>query len=796
MSLLLDALKKAAEKKAQKSGQAAGDTDAASAETTRVDETEAMTRTERIDATEVDTTETEQDLTETRRPDETETTEAYTRTQRIDATEVDATETEPDLTETRRLDETEVTETYTRTERMDAGEFEQTLVDTTRIDETEIDATQVDSTEVNEGFVETERMEAADHDEIRPIGETETPNREDETGRAWTETERFDQGPGEQAGDDLSETNLSSDTTEFSAVDQGTDPTLLVMDDSIPIDRDGNTLIETDEFSAEELARLRAASQPELTQDDVTAFMGDGADSSDASGIDATAATRTVEMRPVNLDDLDRSVSDLGSDDTTLTNPEERAQRALDDTTHSGRPMSGGRIDAPGSSAPIDDDEQSTIINPESPAASVDIERLTNEQTLGAATSTTGGGYAPDNYDRTLIKLSDSDVSRIFPGIKPEPGAVMTPDYAKKVFMSKSSQHRGRYLKWMGGMALLLLMMVGLWALYDLSDESDRIDNSLARLKRDPMPGVIQPPREEKIDLFAKPVGGDAKGVTLASGDQPETPEPAASPARPETEAADIDAAGSETGTAAEPQPAKPMDQERKAESPAAVTSRPAAAVPATEKPAETAAAPTESRPARLKLSSSERIDDKDRLLNEAYGAYEQGDLSEARRRYAQVLALDPDNRDALLGMAAIEVQDGDYNRAIELYQRLLLLNPKDSEAMASLLAVANIDPQNGETRIKEMLREQPDAPYLYFTLGNMYSRQQRWAEAQAAYFQALQRKPDDANAAYNLAVSLEHLGKPEVAVEYYRRALANRDRVLATFDADQVAQRIEVLNP
>ena len=160
------------------------------------------------------------------------------------------------------------------------------------------------------------------------------------------------------------------------------------------------------------------------------------------------------------------------------------------------------------------------------------------------------------------------------------------------------------------------------------------------------------------------------------------------------------------------------------------------------------------------------------------------------------MLALDPDNRDALLGMAAIEVQDGDYNRAIELYQRLLLLNPKDSEAMASLLAVANIDPQNGETRIKEMLREQPDAPYLYFTLGNMYSRQQRWAEAQAAYFQALQRKPDDANAAYNLAVSLEHLGKPEVAVEYYRRALANRDRVLATFDADQVAQRIEVLNP
>jgi len=181
-------------------------------------------------------------------------------------------------------------------------------------------------------------------------------------------------------------------------------------------------------------------------------------------------------------------------------------------------------------------------------------------------------------------------------------------------------------------------------------------------------------------------------------------------------------------------------------------------------------------------------------MLNDAYAAYEQGDFARARRLYAAVLEQEPENRDALLGMAAIEVQDGDYNQAIGYYQKLLLLNPKDSEAMASLLAVVNIDPQRGETKIKQMLGVQPDAPYLHFTLGNMYSRQQRWAEAQAAYFQALQLKPDDPNAAYNLAVSLEHLGKPDVAREYYLRALANRDRALAIFDADQVAQRIEVL--
>ena len=740
MSLLLDALKKAAEKKARKSGQATGDTDAAHSETTRVDDTEAMTRSERIEATDVDAT----------------------------------------LTATRRLDQTEITEDHARTERMEASGFEQTFVDTIRIDETEIDATQVDATEVNEDFVETERMEAADDDLTRPIGASEPqPQGHDETIRL--DVTELEEAQGLEPQDRAEENGRH---------DPGSDPTLLVMDDSIPIDQQGNTLIQTDEYDAEELARLRAASQPDLTEDDVTAFMGDDAVSPHASGIDAIAATRTVEMRPLSVEDLDRTDSQLGADDTTLTNPEESSPQPLDDTTRRNRPPPPAA-----SAARPDDDDQSTVINPESPAASVDIDRLTNEQTLGGMTSTTArGGYAPDNYDRTLIKLTDSDVSRIFPGIKPEPGAVMTPEYAKKVFMSKSSRHRGRHLKWMGGMALLLLMMVGLWALYDLGDKSDRIDNSLARLKRDPMPGVIQPPKEEKIDLFAPPADDDAKGVTLASAEPPATPPADTSPARPAA-AARVTPALEKRGEAkVQTPPAQPVRKTRRAA--ATTTSRPAAATRVSHKPAASTTAKAESPPPRLKLSSSERIDDKDRLLNEAYQAYEQGDLDKARHGYAQVLKLDPDNRNALLGMAAIEVQDGDYNRAIELYQRLLLLNPMDSEAMASLLAVANIDPRNGETRIKEMLRVQPDAPYLHFILGNMYSRQQRWAEAQTAYFEALKRKPDDANAAYNLAVSLEHLGKPGIAVEYYRRALANRDRVLAIFNADQVAQRIEVLQP
>ena len=97
-------------------------------------------------------------------------------------------------------------------------------------------------------------------------------------------------------------------------------------------------------------------------------------------------------------------------------------------------------------------------------------------------------------------------------------------------------------------------------------------------------------------------------------------------------------------------------------------------------------------------------------------------------------------------------------------------------------------------TEIKRMLADQPESPYLHFALGNMYGNQSRWTEAQTAYFNALKYKPDDPNYAYNLAVSLEHIEQIDSAVGFYQRALENRDNGLATFNADLVAQRIEVL--
>jgi tetratricopeptide (TPR) repeat protein len=178
------------------------------------------------------------------------------------------------------------------------------------------------------------------------------------------------------------------------------------------------------------------------------------------------------------------------------------------------------------------------------------------------------------------------------------------------------------------------------------------------------------------------------------------------------------------------------------------------------------------------------------------YAAYQAGDLTAAREAYRRALGDDPLNRDALLGMAAVETREGRYATADALYRRLIEVDPRDAHAQAGLLALRGdqTDPVAAESRVKTLLGEDPGANVLYFTLGNEYARQGRWGEAQQAYFKAYSEDADNPDFAYNLAVSLDHLSKPGLALEYYRRALALAAKRSASFDQSSAQKRVKEL--
>ena len=158
-------------------------------------------------------------------------------------------------------------------------------------------------------------------------------------------------------------------------------------------------------------------------------------------------------------------------------------------------------------------------------------------------------------------------------------------------------------------------------------------------------------------------------------------------------------------------------------------------------------------------------------LMN-AYEAYTAGKDSQAQKLYKQVLQRDVHNVDALLGMGAIAQRQGRAADANGWYGKVLEVEPRNNIAQAALIEnQSQGNEQNNESHLKNMLAKQPDDANLHAALGNLYAEQNQWPAAQQAYFDAY-RYHASADNAFNLAVSLDQMGKSKLALPYYQRAL------------------------
>jgi Flp pilus assembly protein TadD len=277
-----------------------------------------------------------------------------------------------------------------------------------------------------------------------------------------------------------------------------------------------------------------------------------------------------------------------------------------------------------------------------------------------------------------------------------------------------------------------------------------------------------------------------------------------AAPATAENPAAPVAAAPSAPAPAATAIPGLPQQAS------GTIVASPQAAAPAAA-PQERAAAPALAQPAprarpapaQPELRREERAPAEVTVtraptaqisprVSAGYAAYAAGDLATAREEYQSALREEPANRDALLGLAAVELRNGRQDAAEAAYLRVLQIDPRDPHAEAALISLrgARMDPIAAESRIKSLLASDPGAHELHFALGNQLAQQGRWGEAQQQYFKAFSAEPGNADFAYNLAVSLDHLGQPKLALDYYRRALALAPKAGAGFNAEAARTR------
>ena len=180
-----------------------------------------------------------------------------------------------------------------------------------------------------------------------------------------------------------------------------------------------------------------------------------------------------------------------------------------------------------------------------------------------------------------------------------------------------------------------------------------------------------------------------------------------------------------------------------------------------------------------------------------AYQTLLRGDFPAAEKQYAKLVQAEADNIDAQLGLATANARGGNAPAAAKHYRLVLALDPRNTLAMTGLLALAEGAPAaNLEIELKTLIGRNPEAAPLHFSLGNLYASQQRWTEAQQAYFEAFRVEPNNADFLFNLAVSLDHLRQNRLALEYYRKAeAAVKTGGGGQFDRRVVLQRIAALS-
>ncbi|BAP55315.1 hypothetical protein THII_1018 [Thioploca ingrica] len=215
---------------------------------------------------------------------------------------------------------------------------------------------------------------------------------------------------------------------------------------------------------------------------------------------------------------------------------------------------------------------------------------------------------------------------------------------------------------------------------------------------------------------------------------------------------------------------------------------------PSTSSPAPTESTTAVTEPTRIPTLHKNVTEKINNQLSSAYKNFHQGNEKLAYDTYHQILQQDPNNRDALLGFAALAVRHGNLTLAQQYYQQVLQSDPQNPPAQVGLINTLNYQPTSSESQLKLLLEKSPQSAYIYFSLGNLYANQGRWAQAQQAYFDAYRYDSSQADYAYNLAISLDQLNQTGAALNYYQQALQLARNQRVNFNQPAVQKRVQTL--
>ncbi len=151
------------------------------------------------------------------------------------------------------------------------------------------------------------------------------------------------------------------------------------------------------------------------------------------------------------------------------------------------------------------------------------------------------------------------------------------------------------------------------------------------------------------------------------------------------------------------------------------------------------------------------------------------GRLGEARARFEQALAGNPDFAEAHNSLGIALYEQGQVDEALARFERAISLRPDFAEAHNNLGNILQKLRRMNEAAasFERALSLKPDLADAHGNLGNILQEQGRLDEALSCYQRALSLNPDYAEAHNNLAAALLETGQLEKAITSCRTALS-----------------------
>lgn len=199
--------------------------------------------------------------------------------------------------------------------------------------------------------------------------------------------------------------------------------------------------------------------------------------------------------------------------------------------------------------------------------------------------------------------------------------------------------------------------------------------------------------------------------------------------------------------------------------------------------------------PKAVKIKRKKQQDSEFRSLNVAYTAYQNQDFDLAERLYKQILQKNHYNIDALNALGIMAEKKGHKKQARVFFEHVMQLDSNQIFAKQALIRLQNNPiPSNQESYYKSLIDKFPDSAPSYAALANIYSTEKQWLKAQKVYFKAIDITPNNPDYHFNLAITLDHLSKPKIALRYYQKALQLSIKTKPLFSILVLQQRIQQL--